>query len=318
MVGLRPVILSTMDTVPAHFGMAESYATNSESQKTIGRIVIDRAIAEAKARFGSSPERTKIRVLDVACGPGNLTCLLRTELMAALPGIEVEVVGLDYSPENVDRLVANSEGKIQGVTGSFFDTEAFPQGFDLVFSNEGLHWQPPREMEEIIYSHLLERERADYETWALANLKKALSNIHGSLKKGGVAVLQFGHQGQLATLWQLVREVLEEPTFAQYKTGISFPLFYPTLNQVKNAFKEAGFAEEKTSIESFEQDLTENTAEKITGFFRAFSEVAFSEVIVDPEILKAFYKRVEAKLGEMDLENFRRNTWQRTMAVVSK
>lgn len=307
-----------MNTADSHFGMAPSYTAHSDSQKTIGQRVIDRAVAEAKIYLGSRYEKKQLRVLDVACGPGNLTCLLRTELMAALPGVEVEVVGLDYSKENIERLVANSEEQIQGMTSSFFDAETFPQGFDLVVSNEGLHWQPPRGMDEIIYSHLPEGERADYETWALANLTGALSNIHGTLKEGGVAVLQFGHQGQLASLWQLVREILEEPAFLQYKTEISFPLFYPTLEQVKIAFKQAGFAEAQTDIESFEQDLTEDTAGKITAFFRAFSEVAFSRVMVDSEILGAFYKRVEEKLGEIELEEFRKNIWHRTLATVRK
>jgi len=151
----------------------------------------------------------------------------------------------------------------------------------------------------------------------LESFTTALRNIYNALSDGGVAVLQFGHEGQLANLWNLVDEVLNESEFSQYKAGINFPLFYPTLEQVADSLRAAGFAGDKTTIEPFMQDLTEDSAAEITAFFRAFSEPAFSQIMSNRSVLGAFYQRIEQRLGEINLDKFRK-VWHRTLITVSK
>src|SRR3979409_683383 len=93
-----------------HFHMSEDYELNSSSQKTTGRLVIQHLIELAKSQFGN-PQR--LRVLDIACGPGNLTIELLHALEETFPDTKIDLAGLDYSEHNVKRLVENSGRIVQ-------------------------------------------------------------------------------------------------------------------------------------------------------------------------------------------------------------
>ena len=206
-----------------------------------------------------------------------------------------------------------------GVVGSFYDlpSEIAEGSEDLVTSNEGLHWQPPYQMSEIIYSQLPAGEREQYERQALMNFKLALANIFSSLKEGGIAVLQFGHEGQLQKLWDLVRDTLNEELFRKYKPSVNFPLFYPTVEDIEESLHQAGFTPENISIQSFDQDLTEDTPVAIASFLSAFTRPGFSQFF-SQEDLDAFYKKIEERLGAMDLAEFRKGQWHRTLLRLKK
>jgi len=305
-----------MNQADKHFHMSEAYAENSSSQRTIGQITIGKAV-ESLAAMAAAGGKNCFYVLDLACGPGNLTCDLRDAIAAELPGRQIVVTGLDYSRMNVDKLIENSRGEIRGLVGSFFEASSLPDGVDLIFSNEGLHWQPPHEMDEIIYSHLDPGRKEQYIQWAMQNFKTALQNIFDSLADNGVAVLQFGNEGQLSALWRLIRDVLNQTGFSGYKPSISFPLFYPTLDQMGEAVKDAGFRDADIGIEAFNQDLTENTPEVITAFLRAFSEPALRREM-DEDVVAAFYSAVSQKLANTDLDAFRKDAWHRTLVTLKK
>src|SRR5882672_5607950 len=100
-----------------HFHMSEDYELHSSSQKTTGRFVIQHATEMAKSQFGN-PQT--LRVLDIACGPGNLTIELLHALEERFPDTEIDLVGLDYSEHDVKRLVENSGRTVQGIVGSFY------------------------------------------------------------------------------------------------------------------------------------------------------------------------------------------------------
>ena len=72
-------------------------------------------------------------------------------------------------------------------------------------------------MNGIIYSQSLGVERVIYAIWAMDNFQKAIINIYNSLKEGGVAILQFGYEGQLEKLYALVNEVFTEDRFTKHK-----------------------------------------------------------------------------------------------------
>lgn len=297
-----------------HFHMSDEYEQHSSSQKTIGQAVIDSAINYSKVKLTKTDE---LHVLDIACGPGNLTIELKKNLEIALPNTKINVTGLDYTRENVDRLIENSAETIHGVTGSFYELPIKPESEDLITSNEGLHWQPPLAMTEIIYSQLSPEERAKYESWALDNFKKAIKNIYDSLKKDGVAILQFGHEGQLQKLWDLIRDTLEESLFQSYKSSVNFPLYYPSINDIKNTFLEVGFTEDNVDINEFNQDLTEDNPKAITEFLKAFTKPGFS-TFFKPEDLEAFYNAIEKKLSESNIDEFRKDQWHRTLIKAKK
>ncbi|HSN15273.1 MAG TPA: methyltransferase domain-containing protein [Anaeromyxobacteraceae bacterium] len=78
--------------------------------------------------------RPGMRVVDLGCGPGELTAHLHRSLAAR------ETLGLDASAAMLARAAAHAGGGLSFVEG---DIGAFAgEGFDLVFSNAALHWIP--------------------------------------------------------------------------------------------------------------------------------------------------------------------------------
>ena len=74
------------------------------------------------------------RVVDVGCGPGNSTALLR----ARWP--DAEVIGFDNSP---DMIAAASKSHPRGQwLLADVNSWADPPPFDVIFSNAALHWAP--------------------------------------------------------------------------------------------------------------------------------------------------------------------------------
>ncbi|MBT4209430.1 MAG: methyltransferase domain-containing protein [Candidatus Komeilibacteria bacterium] len=119
-----------------HFHMSDEYERHSSSQKTIGHKVIDSTLAFSEEELENPDEITGI---DLACGPGNLTIELKEELERKYPNAKINLTGLDYTAENVERLTANSNGEISGIAGSFYELPVKPESMDIVTSNEGLH-----------------------------------------------------------------------------------------------------------------------------------------------------------------------------------
>lgn len=302
-----------MENLDKHFHMSDKYEKHSSSQKTIGQTTIEETNIFAQKNLQGAE---KINALDIACGPGNLTIDLKKELEKTFPESEINLTGLDYSENNVKKL-QNSGENVEGVAGSFYELPIQKESEDVIFSNEGLHWQPPYETEEIIYTHLSEEEKEKYENWALENFKKSLENIYDSLKEEGVAVLQFGHEGQLQKLWDLIKETLEKNNFTEYKKEINFPLYYPSLDKIQETLNEVGFKDENVEITDFNQDLAEETPEEIAEFLRAFTEPSFKQIF-DEKDLEKFYNALRKELENLDIENFRKDQWHRTLIKLKK
>ena len=153
--------------------------------------------------------------------------------------------------------------------------------------------------------------------FALQNLKKAFSNIYKSLKPGGIAVLQFGHKDSMKKHWDVIYEVFNEEPFKQYMHKINIPLYYLSLEQIYDSVLKAGFTKENTNIHSFTQDLTEDTPAAITNLHRAVSQHGYSQVF-NPTLLEAFYKSMEEKLNDKDMNSYRKNQWHRTLIKLKK
>jgi|SRR5450432_12749 len=297
-----------------HFHMSDEYENNSSSQKSVGRRVIQTAIELAKITL-DNPQ--KIKCLDIACGPGNLTIEFLHLLENNFPGIQIDLAGLDYSEINVKRLVSNSRGMIRGIVGSFYKIPKEVQGQNIIISNEGLHWQPPYKMNQLNYEYMRPERKEKYETWALQNLKNALRNIYDTMQDNAIAVLQFGHEGQLKNIWGLIYEIFHETAFKKYISKINFPVYQPSVENILFALKKAGFAEQHIEINAYTEDLNEDTPLSITKFFKAVSQAGFSQHMT-PDVLVAFYKRMEDKLQDMNLKEFRDNQWHRTLIKLIK
>lgn len=79
--------------------------------------------------------RTGMRVVDLGCGPGELTRVLHEHLGA------VETVGVDSSEAMLAKAAAHAGG---GLRFERADIAAFDTGraYDLVFTNAAIHWVP--------------------------------------------------------------------------------------------------------------------------------------------------------------------------------
>lgn len=105
--------------------LARGYLSNNATQFDTGLFLLD--------RLNVGPG---MHVLDVGCGPGNLTAHI-----AGLVGESGRVVGIDPSPERIKLAVATypnitfHEGRAEDLS-SRFDAASF----DVVFVNWTLHW----------------------------------------------------------------------------------------------------------------------------------------------------------------------------------
>jgi trans-aconitate 2-methyltransferase len=81
----------------------------------------------------------RMRVVDLGCGPGNLTRKLGERFGDA------EIVGIDSSRAMLDEANQRPTSGLRFVQGSieeFADGGALDGAFDLIFSNAALHWVP--------------------------------------------------------------------------------------------------------------------------------------------------------------------------------
>jgi ubiquinone/menaquinone biosynthesis C-methylase UbiE len=96
-----------------------------------------RRTADEAAAFLLPHLRPGLRLLDVGCGPGTITCGLAQRVA---PG---EVVGLDISPETVAsaRAAAAAKGiaNVQFEVGSVYQLERPPESFDVAYAHQVFH-----------------------------------------------------------------------------------------------------------------------------------------------------------------------------------
>ncbi len=69
-------------------------------------------------------------VIDIGCGPGNSTEVLRR----AFP--DADILGIDSSPE----MVSQARERLPDVTFEVMDARGIPGGYDLIFSNSCIQW----------------------------------------------------------------------------------------------------------------------------------------------------------------------------------
>ena len=132
------------------------------------RILLPPLEAAAKAR-----EDGPLRVLDVACGGGDVAVALWKRLNAQ--GLRTEIHGCDINPLAIEH--ASEEAGRQGAEVSFFQLHAvddpLPSGYDVVMSSLFLHHLTDSEAEEflrkaaeaagrLVLIHDLVRGRAGY------------------------------------------------------------------------------------------------------------------------------------------------------------
>jgi trans-aconitate 2-methyltransferase len=80
--------------------------------------------------------REGLRAVDLGCGTGELTRKLADRLS------DCDMLGLDNSPEMLDRAGQHAGDGLRFEFGTVEDFAASPGEWDLIFSNAALHWIP--------------------------------------------------------------------------------------------------------------------------------------------------------------------------------
>ena len=142
-------------------------------------------------------------ILDLGCGTG--------ELSAAISQSEAMVIGLDSSKEMVDKARAtypDIEFHVADAASFRFD-----QTFDAIFSNAVLHWVQKRE--------------------------EAVISMHQHLKSKGRIVLEFGGKGNVQTIVDSLRHVLNCRGYPE--NANQQPWYFPSVSEYTVLLENHGF-----------------------------------------------------------------------------
>lgn len=140
--------------------------------------------------LGQVPLEKASRVVDLGCGPGNVTALLHQRWPDA------HIIGVDNSSD----MLAKAQASFKNIVWQQDDVAGWEsqQGVDLIFSNACLHW--------------------------LSDHKKLFLNLMQNLNSGGVLAVQMPNNFAQPT-HQLIRDSLEDVKRGELAPG--FPVHQP-------------------------------------------------------------------------------------------
>lgn len=205
------------------------------------------------------------RILDLGCGTGHLTNQI------ARSG--AEVIGIDISPEMIERARSNYPGiRFEVADGANFH---FEEPFDAVFSNAALHW--------------------------IRDQRAAAACIWRALKPGGRLVAELGGKGNLSALLGAVESALR--AISETSGPIAHPASFPTLGQYAALLEEQGFV--VTGASFFERPTPlKGGPLGLRNWIRVFAEYALR--MVPPHRSEEFFQMVEDQLRPI---LYRDGTW---------
>jgi len=142
------------------------------------------------------------RVLDVGCGPGQLT--------AKIAESGADVVGLDASPEMIGQARQNFPKLsfvLENATSMHFDGE-----FDAIFSNAALHW--------------------------VLDAQSAAHAMSRALRRSGRLVAEFGGHGNIQTIESAIVSTLARYLGDNVSASNNY---YPSIGEYAKVLEGAGF-----------------------------------------------------------------------------
>ncbi|MBU9712822.1 class I SAM-dependent methyltransferase [Evansella tamaricis] len=296
----------------SNFFMDTNYDTKSLSQYSIGKRII--AILESDfADQKKEKQQRATSLLDIGCGPGNLT----NEIWKTLREYNVTITGMDMDANALKRAALKYPNVRFEQSNIYAPTL---QGkFDYIFSNEVLHWMPKvpdvfEKQEHVLYYFFDEQHQKDYRSWGLGNYRSSWMNIRNFLSFGGKAFLQFGLDGQLKETYQLMNHLIKSE-FPAHCSNIIYPLFYPTMEEVVEMGEELGFRILHQQL--IKEDLVERTDEEIYHFIYGFSSNYLNAKLGKENGNKLFHV-LKNTLTNMNVEKIRSDAWYHGFFVLEK
>ena len=157
--------------------------------------------------------RPGMRVVDLGCGPGDLTAWLHGELQAA------ETIGVDSSDAMLEKAVPHASAGLTFVREDIRATpERYPEGFDLVFSNAALHWMKQPDA--------------------------VIAGVRRALRPGGRFVAEMGGHGNVGAVRTALGAALARRGI---DAGLHDPWYFPTVEDYRGRLQAGGFVVETIS-----------------------------------------------------------------------
>ena len=141
------------------------------------------------------------RILDLGCGDGVIT----NQLAEMVP--DGEVLGIDAS-EGMIKTAKEIESNNLIFQRLDIDNITFNNQFDIIFSNATLHW--------------------------VKNHNKLLNNCYKALKQHGIIRFNFASNGNCATFFNVIKEVIFSEKYKKYFNSFEWPWFMPSINEYQN------------------------------------------------------------------------------------
>ncbi len=216
-------------------------------------------------------------ILDLGCGDGVLTKLL-ADLVP-----EGKVLGIDASVGMIET-AKELEGHNLSFACQDINDMAFSNEFDLIFSNAALHW--------------------------VRNHERLLHSCHIALKPGGVVRFNFAGDGNCSNFYEVIRKVMDHPTYSEYFKNFEWPWYMPRYNEYEELVKQYEFRESRVWEENADRNFS--TKEDMVKWIDQPSIVPFLKFL--PEEKKAGFRNevvrkmidITTQPDETCFETFRR------------
>lgn len=203
------------------------------------------------------------KILDLGCGSGYLTNLIREE--------GAEVLGVDSSAEMIAKAKQNypeTEFKVADATDLGFDAS-----FNAIFSNAVLHWIKAEDQ------------------------SKMMDAVFMALKSGGRFVAEMGGKGNIGLMVSTLRKILQQYGYQQ-QAEMDY-LFFPSVGEYALMLEKAGFKVTYAALfdrPTLLQDQAEGIKKWImmfaSDFFIGIKEVHQQEILKElTQQLQPYYER---------------------------
>lgn len=203
------------------------------------------------------------RILDLGCGSGYLTHLIRQE--------GAEVLGLDSSAEMISKAKQNyPETRFRVADAT---TLGYNASFNAIFSNAVLHWIKAEDQ------------------------PKMMNAVFKALKPGGRFVAEMGGKGNVDLMILTLRKILAKYSYQQ-QSKMNY-LFFPSVGEYTSMLEKAGFKVSYAALfdrETLLQDQAEGVKKWITmfasDFFIGVKEARQQQILQElTQQLQPYYER---------------------------